>query len=133
MRGKIQNRERARQIIDFSGLRFGNITPTDIDGMIEYQDKAFVYYEFKLQGANMPRGQELALERTVDSHIAAMKQAIAILVEHDVSDCERDIQAAKCLVSRFYLGKHHGWKNPKQKETALSLTKKFFDWVEIGA
>jgi len=34
-RGTIQNRERARQIIDFHGLRIRNITPTDIDGFIK--------------------------------------------------------------------------------------------------
>ena len=43
-RGTIQNRERARQIIDFHGLRLdGKITPTDSDGEIEYHDKAWVF------------------------------------------------------------------------------------------
>ena len=33
-RGKIRNRECAGQLKDFSGLRFGKITPTDIDGFV---------------------------------------------------------------------------------------------------
>jgi len=41
VRGKIEHRDRARQIRDFSNLRYGNITPTDIDGLIEYQNKCF--------------------------------------------------------------------------------------------
>jgi hypothetical protein len=55
-RGKIQYRERARQIIDFSGIRYDNITPTDIDGFFEKADKAFVFYEYKLEGCEMPHG-----------------------------------------------------------------------------
>lgn len=43
-RGKIQNEEFARRIIDFSGMRYGNITPTDIDGVIEYHDTRVVFF-----------------------------------------------------------------------------------------
>lgn len=32
----IYNRDRMRQIIDYEGCKFGNIMPTDIDGLIEY-------------------------------------------------------------------------------------------------
>lgn len=65
-RGKIENRNRARQIIDFSGLQYGKITPTDIDGLIEYHDKAILLLEFKYADAEMPRGQKVALERMCD-------------------------------------------------------------------
>ena len=43
-RGVIQNRDRKKQIIDFSGLKYGKITPTDIDGLIEYKDKAMMFF-----------------------------------------------------------------------------------------
>ena len=75
-RGVIQNRERARQIIDFSGLRYGNITPTDIDGCIEYQDKGVAFIEIKHRDSPMPKGQELALTRLVDNNSTAGKRAV---------------------------------------------------------
>jgi len=49
IRGVIKYRGRARQIIDFRGLTYGNITPTDIDGLIEYKDKCILLIEIKHQ------------------------------------------------------------------------------------
>jgi hypothetical protein len=43
----IQNVGRKQQINDFSELRFGNITPTDMDGCIECKDKAYIFIEIK--------------------------------------------------------------------------------------
>ena len=39
LRGATTYKERAKQGRDFTGLRYGNITPTDIDGLIEYHGK----------------------------------------------------------------------------------------------
>ena len=65
-RGAIQFRERRKQIIDFSGLRVGNITPTDCDGLIEYHNKAYILFEIKHRDAKVPEGQLKALVRSVD-------------------------------------------------------------------
>ena len=43
----IQHRERLNQFIDYSGLMFGSIHPTDTDGEIEYHNKAWVFFEIK--------------------------------------------------------------------------------------
>lgn len=65
-RGEIYNRQRASQLIDFSGLRFGNITPTNIDGFIDFWNRAFVILEYKRGDNDMPYGQRLALQRMAD-------------------------------------------------------------------
>lgn len=101
-RGKIQHRERARQIIDFSGLRFGNITPTDIDGLIEYKDTAYIFYEYKLVDIEMPKGQRLALERIADNLQKAGKQATILVCVHNVTNPQNDIQASEAIVREFY-------------------------------
>lgn len=101
-RGVIQNRERARQIIDFSGLRYGNITPTDIDGCIEYQDKGVAFIEIKHRDATMPKGQELALTRLVDNNSTAGKRAVLFVCEHDVDNCEMNIIASRTIVRDIY-------------------------------
>lgn len=102
MRGVIENRDRRKQIVDFSGMRYGKITPTDIDGVIEYRNRAFIYIELKHRDAPLPRGQELYIERQVDVCRAGGKQAVAIVAEHGVDDTERDVDAASCKVRKIY-------------------------------
>ena len=125
-RGKIQNKERAKQLIDFSGVRYGNITPTDIDGFFEKADKAFVFYEYKLSGVEMPRGQELALTRIVDGLSTAGKEAVLFLCNHDESNPENDIQAANALVEKIYW---HGKWHEGSRITVKQQTDKFMQWV----
>ena len=68
MRGKIINRDRRKQIIDFSGMRLKHkITPTDMDciisieptsatAMIEYRNLGYVFIETKYNDAKLPFG-----------------------------------------------------------------------------
>ena len=57
----IKHQEYANKVINFNSLQFGNISPTDIDAVIEYKDKWFIFIETKFNKAEMPRGQQLAL------------------------------------------------------------------------
>jgi len=107
-RGKITNRDRARQIKDFTGLCFGNITPTDIDGMIEYHGKRYMFIELKLEGVPVPSGQRLALERLVDDLERAGKRAICIIASHAFYDTESEIDVANANVTEYRVsGKWH--------------------------
>ena len=63
---EIRNLTFTRQRADFSGLRFGNIRPTDIDGVIEFENRCCIFMETKHGDANLPIGQRLALERNCD-------------------------------------------------------------------
>jgi hypothetical protein len=47
IRGKVYNPGRNQQLKDMSGLRWGKITPTDLDALVDYQDKYWLYIEFK--------------------------------------------------------------------------------------
>jgi len=47
VKGVIHAPQRATQLRDYSGLLFGNITPTDIDGLIEYKNIGYVIIELK--------------------------------------------------------------------------------------
>lgn len=127
-RGKIQHRERKQQIIDFSNMRFGNITPTDFDGVIEYRGKGFVILEFKLKNANLPDGQKLAIERCVDDIKNGGKEAVAFVCSHDVEDPKKDIDAAKArVVSRYYNTK---WKELNGNMTAYQWTEIFLRYLD---
>lgn len=126
-RGKIHNRERGRQIIDFSGIRYGNITPTDLDGFFEKENRIFVFYEYKLPNAEMPRGQEIALTRVVDGLSAAGKSAVLFLCRHEVYDPEIDIKADKAIVEKLYWNSR--WYTGKGL-TVKEQTDRFINWAE---
>lgn len=113
-RGVIQFRERRKQILDCSKLRYGNITPTDCDGLIEYHDKAYVLFEIKYRNAKVPAGQLLALTRSVEDFRRAGKSALLVIAEHDVDDPAQDIDAAECTVREYYW--HGQWRTCKESK-----------------
>lgn len=85
IRGKIRNRDYASQIRDFSGLRFENITPTDIDGHIDYKNKLSIWFEAKHGDAPLPYGQRLAFERICDDIQRGGKPCIFFIATHNTS------------------------------------------------
>jgi len=120
-RGVIHNRARARQIRDFSGMLFGKITPTDIDGLIEFKNKCYVLLEEKTGDAKMDRGQELAFERMCDD-LAKVKPTILIIAKHNTTPSQ-DIDVANTLVVMVR------WKNKwyisSKSRTVRDVTEKF--------
>lgn len=100
-RGRIRNPERAAQLRDFSALRYGNITPTDVDGLLEFSDKLYVFLEFKLGGAPMDYGQRLCFERVCDALATAEKIFVAIVAEHD-TPIGQQIDCAQAKVRSYY-------------------------------
>lgn len=96
-RGEIRNKDFAKQLNNFKGLRWGNITPTDIDGFIEYHGKGFIIFELKYKGTELPYGQRLALERECDDH---KKPTLLIIASHEclVPD---DVNAADATVVEY--------------------------------
>lgn len=102
-RGVIAYPQRARQLNDFSGLRYGTITPTDVDVLIDLGNRHFVVAEIKGAGVRMPFGQELAFTRLVDCVQDAGKYGLLLEAEHQEPDSERAINVAECLVRRYYV------------------------------
>jgi len=103
MRGRIRHRERAKQLRDFSGLQFGLITPTDIDCMIEFRDRLYVFVEYKIEGAIMDLGQRLCFERLTRSIATSGRHAYAIVAEHN-TNVYSDIDAANAIVKEVCAG-----------------------------
>ena len=119
-RGKINNRERAKQINDFSNLKYGSITPTDIDGLIEYHKNAYVIIEIKYNNAEMPPGQMWALERLTDDLEKSGKPTICILANHNIDDPEKDVDVSNTIVIKYR-------RNKKWVETEKCTTKQIID------
>jgi hypothetical protein len=122
-RGTIHDRERARQIRDFSGMIYGSITPTDVDGLIEYHDKCYVYFELKCKNNDLPRGQELAFLRMCDD-LGKVKPTLLFVAEHE-TPLDQDIDVANSLVIKFRFGSK--WYPVTKRMTAKEITTRFLE------
>lgn len=105
----IRNPKYMQRINNFSGLRFGNGYPTNIDGFIEFGDKAYILIETKYAGGSMPLGQRLAIQRLIDLIEDSGRKSIALVAEYDNE--EGDIDCAKAVVTEYRM--NHTWKTPR--------------------
>lgn len=81
--------DRASQLVDLTGISYGNASPTDIDGFIELSNKVFVFLEYKNENAPpIGYGQKTALERVVDALHGNGKVAIAVIGQHNTTHHE---------------------------------------------
>jgi hypothetical protein len=118
-RGVIHYRQRSRQIVNFAGLIYGKITPTDIDGAIDFKNKCAVYIEYKYRDTPIQYGQRIFLERQVQN---SNKPAICIVARHNMPQ-ERDIDGAQAVVSEYFTGK--AWHVPKSQYTVKRMIDEF--------
>lgn len=126
-RGVFHSRNNAKQLITYNGMTFGNISPTDVDALIEYRDKAYVIFECKYTTAELPIGQRIALTRMVDALQDAGKEAILLICEHTVSRASDDIVLGRTNVRSVYYKKQF---HPMQNTTAKEMTERFLNYIE---
>lgn len=121
-RGDIKNLSRYKQLFSYSGLRrHRNITPTDIDGLIDYNGNAFVVLEAKLINKDLDFGQKKAFENLINGLQESGRPACCLVFRHD---CKEDeiIIVDKCVVSEmYYQGK---WRSDN-KRTVLQCIESF--------
>ena len=81
----IKNENNLKQIIDFTGISSGNMHPSDIDGVLEFDDKFLVLMEFKYDGINIPKGQKLLLERISKAWDCSSndKKSVILRIKHN--------------------------------------------------
>ncbi len=106
----IRNRDQVKQVIDFTGVQNGKVHPSDIDFVLEFDNRVLILGEVKRQFNRIPTGQKLILERIVDSWDG---HSIAIKVEHNFKDDSINIPLEECRVSAWYHKKN--WHYPKKK------------------
>lgn len=124
----IINPRRASQVLDYAGMLPPPCSPTDIDGLIEWKDRAYIVIECKHNKVDMQTGQRLAVERMVKDFQRAGKDACAILVKHSVDDTQASVYVADFPVKLVFNGK--GWRKPKSAILAgefVRATLKYFD------
>lgn len=132
-RGIILHEPRLKQIVSFKGMRYGtNITPTDVDGMIEYQNKAYVWFDVKHGDKPVPFGQRLAMERFVRDMAKAGKHSVAIIAEHYIDDPNQHVIAATTIVREVFFDTELVWRptyrTPLTLDEAIKL---FIECLEV--
>lgn len=123
----VKHRDRMKQIICFDGLDFGSITPMDIDGVVEYHDKAVVFLEYKLKGCKMPTGQRVCIERLVNDVCRAGKVGCALLAEHEVYNADDDVVAGDAIVKSVYWS---GNWHDSDGSTVSEYLERFIEYVD---
>lgn len=100
----IKDRKMMNQITDFTGVSNGRIHPSDIDAVMEFDNKVLILIEVKKNFVAIPMGQKILLER-ISSSWHTPEKSIVIKVEHD-KPLSEDIVLKDCKVTRtFYKGK----------------------------
>jgi hypothetical protein len=122
-RGNIKFKGRAKQLNSFNGMiRRRNITPTDIDGIIDYNGKAFVILEGKYGDAELPKGQKIALENLANTILSANKRVVVIIYRHFIHDTNQEINVSKQIVSDIYF---------KRKWDKITVEKNVLEVIEM--
>ena len=122
-RGNIKFKGRAKQLNSFNGMiRRRNITPTDIDGIIDYNGKAFVILEGKYGDAELPKGQKMALENLANTILSANKRVVVIIYRHFIHDTNQEINVSKQIVSDIYF---------KRKWDKITVEKNVLEVIEM--
>lgn len=121
----MERRKRARQIIDFAGLTDGRLGPTDIDGVYDLHGRAFMFFEFKYDGAPVPTGQRIALENLVKACGDAGRPAVAVVVDHYQREGLLDVDAAAGIVRETYWHNFRKWHKPPREITLAEALEAF--------
>lgn len=117
-RGAIHNLERYKQLLDYSGLQFERkITPTDIDGFMEFDGKEFIFLEYKLKGKDLPWGQRLAYTRLFEASTKGVVNVLGIIAEHE-TETNSQVPTHACYVKETWISPR-GWRSPNNPITVL--------------
>jgi len=127
-RGEYKNENYAKQLNSFEGLlRRRGITPTDIDGLIDYNGKAFVILEGKHGDARIPMGQRMALENIANAMQDGGRQVIVLVFRHYVKMPDTIIVSTQ-EVTEYYINKQ--WHNVGENMDVLDAIIKFEDYCQ---
>ena len=108
----IRNSKQTKQGIDFTGLQNGKIHPTDIDAVLEFDDRVLILFEMKRKGNKIEDGQRLALERICHNWSRMGKVAFTLKIEHSFNDDDVDVPIEECIVTEYLEGNRYGWYKP---------------------
>lgn len=118
----IRNTNQVKQSIDFTGIENGKIHPSDIDAVLEFDNKYLILFEVKRINNELPTGQRLLLERMCDNWGG---KSIVLFVWHNFKDDTKDIPLIECSVEKYYFNKK--WTKAKKETTIITALRGLHD------
>jgi hypothetical protein len=126
---KFNHPERVGQVCEYDDLEYKGGTPTDIDALFEFRNKAYVIIELKSFTTKVPKGQRLCLERMANDFQKAGKKVMVIVGEH-YEDPDKSIIVKNCSVREiYYNGSWYRGHGERLKDRMMS----FLQYADGGA
>lgn len=150
MRENYRGHKRAEQLIDFTNMAYdvalteqdgGLIRAGDVDGCLELHnsrshvlkiDQGFLFMELKLDIAEMEYGQETMYKKLAEYTAKGGACSYVVELVHHTFDKDKDIDAAKSYVRRYYNGAEKEWRIPKRAITAKEFQNLFVRELQTG-
>lgn len=93
--------ERIKQVLNFKGIGNSKIHPTDIDAILEFNEKHLIIFEVKKEGMKVPIGQKLLFERLADCWEKTNGPAWVVYCFH-TTETKDIIDMENCYVKYVY-------------------------------
>ena len=122
----IKHEKRIKQVLDFKGVGNTKIHPSDIDAVLEFDNKFLILFEVKLKGVTVPFGQRLLFERIADCWQKVNKEAFVVYCEHE-TDTSEIVSMQNTTVVNVY----HKGANNKRNENIKEFLNKLADHYGI--
>lgn len=116
----IKYNKRIKQVLDFRGMGNSKIHPTDIDAVLEFNNKYLILFEIKLKGVANSVGQDLVLKRIADCWEKTNGNAFIIYCEHK-TDPKEIVTMKNTTVKRIYSRGVNYKRNENLKECLVKL------------
>lgn len=128
--GKVLNRERHSQCLDASGLEREGMTPTDVDGVLDYHGRAWLIIEIKYNSEPIPVGQQICFDRMAKA-FSKTAPTLFIIADHYIEDTKQDVMVDQAAVREWSTGGR--WTACEEQITVGELTDRFLTLVDEGA
>lgn len=116
----IKYKKRIKQILDFKGVGNSKIHPSDIDAVLEFDNKYLIIFECKLKGVKVPFGQRLLFERIADAWQLQNGEAFVVYCEHQ-TDPSEIVEMQNTTVVEVYHKKNNHPRNENIREFLTKL------------
>jgi hypothetical protein len=107
----IRNEKLASQVLAFDGMIYKNkCRPTDIDFLIEFRGKLFIYGEAKRYPAKLTTGQRRALAAICDN---SKNPCFAFFFHHFAKKTDKQVPIKDLIIKEVYSSLRPEWKDIK--------------------
>ena len=122
----IKHYNRIKQVLDFRNIGNSKIHPSDIDAILEFDNKHLIIFECKLRGVSVPIGQKILFERIVDCWQNTNGEAFIVYCQHDTP-----IDEVITMHNSTVINVYHNKKNEKRNENLKQFLIKLANHYKI--